>query len=85
MASQMALEMRTPADSVAGSLGRRMSRAHDMSGHAMPMMGALSNAFEIPYGFPKRGHYRIWVQVKRHGVVQTGVFDADVGPVAAAS
>jgi hypothetical protein len=32
----------------------------------------------FPYGFPQPGDYRLFVQVKRHGVVQTGVFDAQV-------
>ncbi|MGH9714762.1 MAG: hypothetical protein ACRD5M_15825 [Candidatus Acidiferrales bacterium] len=30
----------------------------------------------FPYGFPKSGLYRIFVQVKRAGRVETGVFDA---------
>jgi hypothetical protein len=32
----------------------------------------------FPYGFPEPGDYRIFVQLKRSGRVQTGVFDAHV-------
>jgi len=32
----------------------------------------------LPYEFPKPGKYRLWVQVKLQGKVQTGVFDAQV-------
>jgi hypothetical protein len=32
----------------------------------------------FPYGFPKAGTYRIYVQVKRAGNVETGAFDAQV-------
>jgi hypothetical protein len=32
----------------------------------------------FPYVFPKPGRYRIWVQIKAGGQVQTGVFDAEV-------
>ncbi len=32
----------------------------------------------FPYGFPKAGEYRIFVQVKRGGQIETGAFDADV-------
>jgi hypothetical protein len=30
----------------------------------------------FPYGFPSPGRYRIIVQLKRAGAVQTGIFDA---------
>jgi hypothetical protein len=32
----------------------------------------------FPYGFPRPGEYRIFVQIKRAGQVETGVFDARV-------
>jgi len=41
--------------------------------HAVPA-GATEVAF--PYGFPRAGDYRIFVQVKRAGHIETGVFDA---------
>jgi hypothetical protein len=34
----------------------------------------------LPYEFPAPGNYRLWVQIKTDGKVQTGVFDAQVLP-----
>jgi len=46
---------------------------------AMEMtMNVSSPEVSFPYGFPKAGLYRIFVQIKRSGHVQTGVFDAHV-------
>jgi hypothetical protein len=42
--------------------------------HAMPATSELA----FPFGFPRAGRYRIFVQIKRAGVVETGVFDAVV-------
>lgn len=52
-----------------------------MPGMSMPADGRLT----FPYAFPKPGRYRIWVQVKRNGRIETAAFDADVGYLRAVS
>ena len=47
----------------------------NMANHAMK----LSPEVSFPYGFPQAGDYRLFVQVKRGGRVETGVFDTKVG------
>ncbi|HXP79399.1 MAG TPA: hypothetical protein VN976_05805 [Verrucomicrobiae bacterium] len=44
----------------------------------MPEAGPLPPEVRFPYGFPQAGDYRIFVQIKRGGRVETGVFDAHV-------
>jgi hypothetical protein len=38
----------------------------------------IASEVSFPYGFPEPGNYRLFVQIKRGGQVQTGVFDAAV-------
>jgi hypothetical protein len=54
------------------------SGAMQMPGmEAMPgMASTIPNTVEFPYGFPKPGEYRIFVQMKHGKDVETGFFDA---------
>jgi hypothetical protein len=38
----------------------------------------LPPTVSFPYGFPSTGRYRIFIQMKHGGTVETGVFDAEV-------
>jgi hypothetical protein len=44
----------------------------------MSQPAALAPAVDFPYGFPTPGAYRIFIQMKHAGTVETGVFDAQV-------
>jgi hypothetical protein len=57
-------------------LARRESGMGDMS-MSMPT-GPLPPQVSFPYGFPKPGEYRIFVQVRENGEVQTAALDARV-------
>ena len=47
--------------------------------HSMHHMdSALPPEVAFPYGFPTPGKYRVIVQMKHGGVVETGIFDTTV-------
>ena len=79
--SMAALEMAQHGQPAAN--GADMS-AMDMSGMNMPGMDhssaleLLPNKVGFPYGFPTPGRYRIFVQMKHGGIIETGIFDASV-------
>lgn len=41
-------------------------------------MNAIPAEVSFPYAFPQPGDYRLFVQMKRHGQIETGVFDTHV-------
>ena len=89
--------LRQPGDTVRGLLAARLTEmekgagsreqgavapdAHQPSVSHRDLRLPAPSSLSFPYAFPKPGHYRIWVQVKRSGRILTGVFDADVRPV----
>lgn len=76
MAAVRLADATLPARLETGSASRPVAAPEmNMAGMAMgPMLPEVA----FPYGFPRAGMYRIFVQVKDNGRVETGVFDAEV-------
>jgi hypothetical protein len=82
-----ALEL-TQQNSAPGNSGPNVqagvNAGDDRSGAGMSGMNMSTDprAAEVsfPYGFPKPGYYRLFVQMKRGGTIETGVFDTLVLP-----
>ena len=74
LAAQQTFLLRQPGDTAPGALGKRLQ----MEMGSGEMGEVPSGSVSFPYAFPRSGHYRIWVQVKRAGRILTGAFDADV-------
>jgi hypothetical protein len=51
-----------------------MDMTRDMT---MPMP-PISSTLTFPFGFPRAGDYKVYVQIKRAGVIETAAFDAHV-------
>ena len=51
--------------------------ANESMGGTMSMADPITADVSFPYGFPAPGRYRIFIQMKHGGTVETGVFDAD--------
>jgi len=77
MASQLSFEVRQPGDTGRGNVGRTLTSEPDLMSAAMMHEGE-PGVVEFPYAFPQSGTYRVWVQVKIGGRVQTGLFQLNV-------
>ena len=65
---------RDPAKAAEGAMPAEMDHSTMHHHHA----SGGESAFSLPYEFPTPGNYRLWVQFKADGQVQTAVFDATV-------
>jgi hypothetical protein len=73
MASQQAFAQRDRGDTTPAGRLRPMPRM------AMPSPTVtMDGSFSFPYAFPKPGRYRMWVQVKLAGRVETADYEVNV-------
>lgn len=62
-------------------LAKPAASSNPHAGHNMPSITApLPAEVSFPYGFPTPGEYRLFIQIRRAGAVQTGSFDLVVSP-----
>jgi hypothetical protein len=79
LAALETFEQRQPGDTIRGMLRARLAAADQSAAHRDEPL-TTHHAVSFPYAFPQAGPYRIWVQVKRHGRILTGAFEANVQP-----
>ena len=77
LAALETFQLRQPGDTIRGALAKRLTTMQMGNRRESELR---SGAVTFPYAFPKPGHYRIWVQVKRGSRILTGAFDASVRP-----
>lgn len=82
MAAMMMAQAQNQAGNAVQASDAPSTSEADASMAAMPGMdmsaSSASNVVSFPYGFPKEGTYRIFVQMKHGNTVETGTFDAEV-------
>ena len=77
-AAMAALMLANEKDSSPAMAHEGMSMDMPMSGEMAQQSEPISSTVEFPYGFPSSGQYRIFVQMKHGGTIETGAFDASV-------
>ena len=68
-----------PSGSISmAALQKFTATGSSLDAHASHAMAPQSSAIQIPYAFPTAGTYRVWVQLRRSGLVHTAAFDVRV-------
>jgi hypothetical protein len=76
MTAQAQLMRRERGDTVMPDTVMPVAFASDTVNHAMHSPAA--NSLSFPFAFPSAGAYRVFVQVRRNGTVETAAFDVTV-------